>query len=102
MTMQLSGQNKQGTRSLDAADFLRLGVSPACFPLSVQNDAKEGGGCGIASNYGYAAFIATLLYSKEYEERYGHGLPAGGQPITDALKFAESSWPYSWAALRLA
>ena len=42
--MQLSGQNKQGTRSLDEVDFLRLGVWLACFPLSVQNDAKEGGG----------------------------------------------------------
>ena len=42
--MQLSGQNKQGSRSLDEVDFLRLGVWLACFPLPVQNDAKEGGG----------------------------------------------------------
>jgi hypothetical protein len=44
---------------------------------------------GIASRYGYAAFIAALLYSKEYEEQYGRGFPVGEQPITDALKFVE-------------
>jgi hypothetical protein len=41
---------------------------------------------GIASNYGYGAFIATLLYCKEYEERWGRGLPGGGEPIPKAIE----------------
>src|SRR5450755_3539990 len=43
----------------------------------------------IAKHYGYTAFIAALLYSKEYEERYGRGFPVGEQPITDTLKLME-------------
>ncbi len=39
---------------------------------------------GVA--YGYGAFIGTLLYSSEYEERYGRGLPAGGTPVLEALE----------------
>jgi hypothetical protein len=35
-------QNQHVTRSLDAADFFRLSVWLACFPWSVQHDAKEG------------------------------------------------------------
>jgi len=42
---------------------------------------------GIASNCGYAAFMAVLLHCTEYEERYGRGLPKAGQPIIDALQF---------------
>src|SRR5512132_1605467 len=44
---------------------------------------------GIASNYGYSAFIAALLRCNEYEERHGSGIPSIGQPIIDALQFAE-------------
>jgi hypothetical protein len=44
---------------------------------------------GMASNYGYTAFIAALLYCNEYEERYGRGLPGVGQPIIDALQFTQ-------------
>ena len=45
---------------------------------------------GMASNYGYTAFIAALLYCNEYEERYGRGLPGVGQPIIDALQFTRN------------
>jgi hypothetical protein len=44
---------------------------------------------GIASKYGYAAFIAALLHCNEYEERHGRGVPSIGQPIIAALQFAE-------------
>ena len=40
---------------------------------------------GVASTYGFAAFMATLLLSKQYEERYGRGLPGGGDPVVDAV-----------------
>ena len=46
---------------------------------------------GIASHYGYGAFIAALLYCKEYEERYGRGLPAGGEPILKVIESEERS-----------
>jgi hypothetical protein len=47
----------------------------------------------IAAEYGYSAFVAALLHSKEYEERYGRGLPGGGQSIVPALSSQEESWP---------
>jgi hypothetical protein len=40
---------------------------------------------GIASRYGQAAFMATLLRSQEYESRYGGGFPAAGPPIAGVL-----------------
>jgi hypothetical protein len=40
---------------------------------------------GVASSYGFPAFIATLLYSNQYEERFGRGLPNGGAPVVEAL-----------------
>lgn len=40
---------------------------------------------GIASRYGFAAFMAALLRSEEYGARYGDGFPAAGAPITAAL-----------------
>jgi hypothetical protein len=40
----------------------------------------------VASTYGYDAFIATLLYGREYQKRYGRGLPAGGTPVLEALE----------------
>lgn len=36
---------------------------------------------GIAIKYGYGAFIAALMCSREYEEKYGRGLPNAGEPI---------------------
>jgi hypothetical protein len=46
----------------------------------------------IASTFGYAASIAALLHSEEYEERYGQGFPtacAGQQPLISALNQAD-------------
>lgn len=45
----------------------------------------------VALKFGYAAFIAALLYNDAYEQRYGRGLPATaeGRPITDRLEFPE-------------
>jgi hypothetical protein len=46
----------------------------------------------IAAKYSYAACIAMLLHSEEYEERYGKGLPgapAGQQPIFPALSSSD-------------
>jgi hypothetical protein len=40
----------------------------------------------VGEVYGYGAFIGALLYSNEYEERYGRGLPAGGKPVLEALE----------------
>jgi hypothetical protein len=40
---------------------------------------------GVASTYGFPAFIAMLLYSSEYEERFGRVLPNGGPPVVEAL-----------------
>ena len=39
----------------------------------------------IAVTYGYRAFIAVLLHSAEYDERYGRGLPPGGTPVVEEL-----------------
>jgi hypothetical protein len=44
---------------------------------------------GIASHWGYAAFIAVLLHGTEYEERYGRGLPGSGKPLLQALELAD-------------
>jgi hypothetical protein len=35
----------------------------------------------IARRYGYGAFVAALLYSDEYEQRFGRGLPGGDRPL---------------------
>jgi hypothetical protein len=40
----------------------------------------------IAATYGYGAFLAVLLHSREYEERYGRGLPPGGTPVLQAIE----------------
>jgi hypothetical protein len=46
---------------------------------------------GVASKFGYTAFIAALLYNDAYEQRHGRGLPAAaeGRPITDRLELPE-------------
>jgi Phycobilisome Linker polypeptide len=38
----------------------------------------------VADKYGYRGFVAALLHGSEYEERYGHGLPAEGDATADA------------------
>ncbi len=40
----------------------------------------------VAEAYGYRAFVAVLLHSGEYEDRYGRGLPTGGTPIHEELR----------------
>jgi hypothetical protein len=40
---------------------------------------------GIAARYGFAAFMATLLRSEEYEARYGGGFPAAGALLTAVI-----------------
>jgi hypothetical protein len=39
----------------------------------------------IVTHLGFAGFLASLLYSEEYEKRHGRGLPAGEQSIADEL-----------------
>ncbi len=46
---------------------------------------------GISTNYGYAAFIAALVRSRDYEERYGNGLPTAGEPVIRALQAAKAN-----------
>jgi hypothetical protein len=43
----------------------------------------------IASHYGYGAYVAALLGSNEYEERYGRGLPPGGDQILLSAEFKD-------------
>ena len=42
----------------------------------------------VAEAYGYRAFVAVLLHSSEYEDRYGRGLPTGGTPVQEELSAA--------------
>lgn len=43
----------------------------------------------IGADCGYSAFIGALIFSDEYEKRYGRGLPPGGAPLLEALELPE-------------
>ena len=43
----------------------------------------------IARQYGYGAFIAALMYSDEYAQHFGRGLPGTDRPIAEELELQQ-------------